>query len=173
MRISINKNQNDKASFETIKGFNKKAFVKLLDSKDKFNSKQQGRHFRLPETKEESSWQWVVKPISYDNQAECQSIGAVGLNKVTTLNIDEISTKITEVATDSLLNNQTNQIEVTFNNQRLAGVSCVVSLVGKNVSCKVRTQSAIRRGELARLRRSVVNKLNDVGLALDEYEVSQ
>jgi hypothetical protein len=84
-----------------------------------------------------------------------------------------LARQISRAATVSQFAGNPHKIIVSFNGSILKGVTCIVSLYGRSVRCKLRSDSAIARQYLGKGRQIIASRLEAKGLELDDYEVSK
>jgi len=87
--------------------------------------------------------------------------------------MDALARQISRAASVSQLAGNPHKIIVAFNGSILKGVTCIVSLRGRSVRCRLRTDSAITRQYLGKGRQIIASRLEANGLELDGYEVSR
>lgn len=116
----------------------------------------------------------IIPPSENQVNSRCQvcSMGSVPF-RAEEPDMNALARHIARAATASQLAASPHKIIVAFNGGILQGVTCTVSLRGRSVRCRLRTDSAIARQFLGKGRQIIASKLEANGLELDGYEVSR
>jgi len=116
----------------------------------------------------------IVSAAENQVNSSCQvtSIDSIPVKKEEP-DMNTLARQISRAATVSQFAGNPHKIIVSFNGSILMGVTCIVSLHGRSVQCRLRSDSAIARQYLGKGRQIIASRLEANGLELDGYEVSR